>query len=119
MSFQKGKSGNPNGRPGGALNKKTIEQSNRAQALLEEIEAQPDFKDMVKNMSQEKRAALYVALLEYDLPKKARVEHTDGEGGPIVITVRHSAEPLPTPTQQPAIQDADYITLPQTTKRPF
>ena len=112
---------NPNGRPKGALNKRTVEHMSRASQLIERMENHPKFATMLDSLSEKEFAALYKDVLEYMEPKLARTEHTDGEGGPLVITVRHTLENGSMPVIEPQpTEDAEFKLIPiMPKKRPF
>jgi hypothetical protein len=63
---------------------------------------------MLDDLSPRELSALYKDLLEYVQPKLARQEHTDGNGEPLVITVRHSMEKPPLLVQD-RIYESDKI----------
>lgn len=67
MPFEKGISGNPEGRPKGAVNKKTSELREMITDFLE-----TNFEKIRKDfelLSSKERAKLYCDLLQYGLPK--------------------------------------------------
>jgi hypothetical protein len=121
-----GMTNNPNGRPKGTVNKRTAEHLDRALIMLRAIEALPRWTEILNEASNKELLELWKDLVEYTQPKLARTQHTDGEGAPLVITVRHSVEPPTLPVNQSQIDDdapfeviASAITNPIKRKRPF
>ena len=92
MAFEKGKSGNPNGRPHGAKSEKTLQweqlgesitgqQAEKFNAFLDKLWASRDDQD--KMIASE----LYLKTLEYFKPKQAR-QTIVGEGdAPVQIVI--------------------------------
>jgi hypothetical protein len=75
VKFKKGKSGNPNGRPTGKANKKTVE----LKTLLERIDWETVF-DRLDNLSKQETATGLAALklfLEYRFGKPREKENPD------------------------------------------
>jgi hypothetical protein len=85
MPFEKGISGNPNGRPIGAVSDKVKMWND----LGEWFTTQGAAKCMriMNEMEDEEYIKHYTALLEYFKPKQARVTHAGDEKAPVVINV--------------------------------
>lgn len=123
MTFQKGRSGNINGRPDGALSKKTKDHISRTQELYDAMRQHKRFNTFLDTMSDGDFARLLVNVVEFLEPKLARTEHVDRDGGVRTVKVIHS---LQTPQKSTStIEDAEYIVIPPIqaipveTKRPF
>ena len=81
MSFKKGQSGNPNGRPKGAVNKTTKEIKEAYHNLLEmNLPNLNKWLQEVASEDPEKALSLVLRLSEYILPKLARQEMTGKDG---------------------------------------
>ncbi len=108
MAFKKGQSGNPAGRPEGALSEKTKEHISRTQELYNAMRNHKRFNTFLDTMSDGDFARLLVSVVEFLEPKLARTEVTV-DSGPRVVQVIHS---LRRP-QQPAaeIQDIPFTEL--------
>jgi hypothetical protein len=65
------KPGNP-GKPMGARHKFTVEQEERLKMVFETI--QEDLIESIRNLSHRDRVRMFIDLLEFTLPKLARVE---------------------------------------------
>lgn len=79
--FEKGKSGNPNGRPKGIPNKNTLKIRNAFQMLLEA--KADDLKALIDRIEKDDPARaldLMLKLAEYVTPKLARTEMTGLDG---------------------------------------
>ena len=75
MPFKKGQKRLPNaGRKKGSLNRTTIEQKGRAEAILQLLENEY-LEDDIKNISASQRATLFSDMLEYSSPKLSRVDN--------------------------------------------
>lgn len=75
MPFKKGdKRPKGAGRKPGQLNRKTIEQKGRAEAILQLLENEYLEND-IKNISASQRATLFSDMLEYASPKLSRVDN--------------------------------------------
>ncbi len=98
MRGRKGHTNNPNGRPKGALNKKTKEAMSHAQQLIERMEQHPKFNSFLDNLSEKEFGDLYKNVLEYLEPKLQRMQHTGGDGEDIVFEVIHSVAAQKTPS---------------------
>ncbi len=78
MAFKKGISGNPNGKEVGTLNKMTVIQKERLQMFFEH-----NFPKVQANYDQldaKDQLTFMLSILEYFMPKMARIEITDTEG---------------------------------------
>ena len=85
MKFEKGKSGNPKGRPEGAVNKKT-EMWNQ---LGDYVVTQGAERAMavMHAMDDEDYLHYYLALVEYFKPKQARTVHAGDSEAPVQIII--------------------------------
>lgn len=88
MTFVKGQSGNPAGKPPGIIGEKTKERLNRARRMLEIIESRKDFEKLLDHLKPRELITLWKDLVEYDAPKLARTEICDPEGNAVTINVR-------------------------------
>jgi hypothetical protein len=69
-----------------------------------------DFGTMAMSLTPKERVSLYVNLLEFIQPRKARTEHTDSDGGPLVLTVLTSPAPVMLP-MQPVAEQIEYTEI--------
>ena len=75
MPFKPGHKKIPgSGRKKGQLNRQTIEQKGRAEAILQLLENEY-LEDDIKNISASQRATLFSDMLEYASPKLSRVDN--------------------------------------------
>ena len=75
MPFKPGHKKIPgSGRKKGQLNRQTIEQKGRAEAILQLLENEY-LEDDIKNISASQRATLFSDMLEYSSPKLSRVDN--------------------------------------------
>jgi len=84
MKFEKGKSGNPRGKPKGTISKTTTEFKEALNNLLKC--AAPEMTNWLKavaNTDPAKALDLVAKLAEYIHPKLGRTEHTGRDGGAI------------------------------------
>lgn len=92
MGLQKGMTNNPNGRPIGSLNKKTLEWEEFGSKFV--AEALPKVAEFVNECMDSrdedlkfKASALALDVLEYFKPKQARITHSGDEKAPVIIQV--------------------------------
>jgi hypothetical protein len=85
MPFEKGLSGNPNGRPVGAVSDKVRMWNELGEWFVSEG-AQKCMRIM-NDMEDEEYIKHYTALLEYFKPKQARITHSGDEKAPVIIQV--------------------------------
>lgn len=85
MPFEKGISGNPNGRPIGAVSDKVKMWNELGEWFTQEGAAK--CMRIMNEMQDEEYIKHYTALLEYFKPKQARVTHAGDEKAPVVINV--------------------------------
>ena len=83
--FEKGKSGNPNGRPVGTVSEKVKMWNELGEWFVQEG-AQKCMRIM-NDMEDEEYIKHYTALLEYFKPKQARITHSGDEKAPVIIQV--------------------------------
>ena len=75
MPFKPGHKKVPgSGRKKGQLNRQTVEQKGRAEAILQLLENEY-LEDDIKNISASQRATLFSDMLEYASPKLSRVDN--------------------------------------------
>jgi hypothetical protein len=85
MPFEKGVSGNPNGRPVGAVSDKVKMWNELGEWFVQEGAAK--CMRIMNDMEDEEYIKHYTALLEYFKPKQARVTHAGDEKAPVIIQV--------------------------------
>lgn len=85
MPFEKGISGNPNGRPVGAVSEKTKMWEQLGEWFVAEGAAK--CMRIMNDMEDEEYIKHYTALLEYFKPKQARITHSGDEKAPVIIQV--------------------------------
>jgi DNA-binding Lrp family transcriptional regulator len=83
--FEKGKSGNPNGRPVGSVSDKVKMWNELGEWFTQQGAAK--CMRIMNDMEDEEYIKHYTALLEYFKPKQARVTHAGDEKAPVVINV--------------------------------
>lgn len=81
--FLKGTSGNPNGRPKGTVTRKTAILQTFCDSIL--TGGGDKFKEELNKLEGKDYVQAYLALLEYAMPKMARIEHT-GDADSFKIT---------------------------------
>jgi hypothetical protein len=93
MPFKKGTSGNPAGKKKGTENKRTKEQREAFELVMELLEARMTVGDSVINQLTPHRAAeLYSALLNYKKPKLSSNTNQNTNDGEITINVKFDGE---------------------------
>ncbi len=85
MPFEKGISGNPNGRPIGAVSDKVKMWNELGEWFTQQGAAK--CMRIMNEMEDEEYIKHYTALLEYFKPKQARITHSGDEKAPVVIQV--------------------------------
>lgn len=85
MPFSKGVSGNPNGRPQGAVSDKVRMWNELGEWFVQEGAAK--CMRIMNDMEDEEYIKHYTALLEYFKPKQARVTHAGDDKAPVIIQV--------------------------------
>jgi hypothetical protein len=92
MGLQKGMTNNPNGRPMGSLNKKTLEWEEFGCTFV--AEALPKVALFINECMDShdedlkfKAAGLTLDVLEYFKPKQARITHSGDDKAPVIIQV--------------------------------
>ena len=86
MPFEKGKSGNPNGRKVGSVNKKTEQWEKFASWFMESgIEKLQDEMDKLEGKEFVRE---FKDLMEYFQPKLSRTELTGSDDKPVNITIK-------------------------------
>jgi hypothetical protein len=76
MAQKKGQTGNPNGRPKGTKNKKTVQWEALGDAITNEHTER--FNRVLDAMDDDKFADTYIKVLEYFKPKQNRTDITSG-----------------------------------------
>jgi len=83
--FKKGESGNPTGKPKGAVNKRTKAEREAFESIMELIEERMiNGDDVINSLSPARAAELYTNLLNYKKPKLSSNKNDD--------SVTHSGE---------------------------
>ena len=85
MPFEKGISGNPSGRPQGAVSDKVRMWNELGDWFVQEGAAK--CMRIMNDMEDEEYIKHYTALLEYFKPKQARITHSGDEKAPVIIQV--------------------------------
>lgn len=85
MPFPKGVSGNPSGRPQGAVSEKVRMWNELGEWFVQEGAAK--CMRIMNDMEDEEYIKHYTALLEYFKPKQARITHSGDEKAPVIIQV--------------------------------
>ncbi len=86
--FQKGKSGNPQGKKKGTLNKQTKQIKEAFATVMELLEARMmNNEDVINRLSPSRAAELYVNLLAYIKPKLTKNDNSNTLSGDISINV--------------------------------
>jgi len=85
MPFSKGTSGNPSGRPQGAVSDKVRMWNELGEWFVQEGAAK--CMRIMNDMEDEEYIKHYTALLEYFKPKQARITHSGDEKAPVIIQV--------------------------------
>jgi hypothetical protein len=85
MPFEKGISGNPSGRPQGAVSDKVKMWNDLGDWFVQEGAAK--CMRIMNGMEDEEYIKYYTALLEYFKPKQARITHSGDDKAPVIIQV--------------------------------
>ncbi len=87
MTFEPGKSGNPNGRPPGSSNKATVEARKAISIFVEgNIGRLQGWLDKIAEKDPKQAYDCFMSVVEYHIPKLARTEHAGDKDKPIAIT---------------------------------
>lgn len=76
MSFEKGQSGNPNGRPKGAKDKATAELRERVKMILDEHFTPEVITEDLASMEPKDRLTFLTKLMEYAIPRLKQTDAT-------------------------------------------
>lgn len=91
MPFEKGKSGNPNGRKKGQVNKTTRQMKESFQIVMELLEARmtstDDDNGVINKLSPARASELYSNLLKFVKPTLSSVKQDNTHNGDININV--------------------------------
>jgi hypothetical protein len=92
MPFEKGKSGNPNGKPIGAKGQKTLQWEALGESITgHQAEKFNEFLDKLWNSRNDEdkmiASELYLKTLEYFKPKQARTIHSGDADAPVNIII--------------------------------
>lgn len=85
MAFTKGISGNPNGRPMGAISDKVKMWNDLGDWFVQEGASK--CMRIMNDMDDEEYIKHYTALLEFFKPKQARITHSGDDKAPVIIQV--------------------------------
>jgi hypothetical protein len=85
MKFEKGKSGNPKGRPEGSVNKKTEMWHQLGEYVV--TQGAERAMSVLHSMDDEDYLHYYLTMLEYFKPKQARTVHAGDNEAPVQIII--------------------------------
>lgn len=87
-AFEKGVSGNPAGRPPGALNKATVAAREAIATFVDgNADRLQEWLDRIAVGDPERAFSLFMAVVEYHVPKLARTEHSGPDGKAIPVSL--------------------------------
>jgi hypothetical protein len=90
MPFEKGKSGNPNGRKKGQINKTTREMKESFQIVMDLLEKRmtsTDTNGVIQQLSPARAAELYANLLKFTKPTLSSIKQDNTHQGDITIRI--------------------------------